>query len=382
MNRIGNNQEVKKLNRNTVFRYMNELKQTNMADISAALSISGPTVLTIINDLKQSGLVREVGEYRSTGGRKAKAFATVKDAKYAIGVDITKHHVGITYTNLSRKTQSYERIRKVFCNTEEYFVELGELVRDYVKRHAIPEKRIEGMGISVPGIVDTHRNVISRSHVLNIKDVPFEECLKHMPYPCVIVNDANAAAIAECHDIEKKGGVVYLALSNSVGGAVVFDAELKQSVGDHLYMGDNWRSGEFGHIIIHPNGKTCYCGKKGCLDAYCSAYNLADTADGRLETFFEKLQEGSERHKDTWKEYMSNLAIAVENIRVCFDCDIILGGYVGGFMEPYLQEFVELLSSSDIFDSDRKYVRAGRYKKEASALGAAIYRIDRYIAEI
>ena len=43
-----------------------------------------------------------------------------------------------------------------------------------------------------------------------------------------------------------------------------------------MYRGDNWRSAEFGHMVIHPGGRTCYCGKKGCLDAYCSALRLAD----------------------------------------------------------------------------------------------------------
>ncbi len=74
-----NSLEVKKLNRNRVFRYVNSRSETSMPDISAALDISGPTVLTIVKELKQDGIVEEVGELQSTGGRKAKAISAVKE---------------------------------------------------------------------------------------------------------------------------------------------------------------------------------------------------------------------------------------------------------------------------------------------------------------
>ena len=114
MKRSTSNQEVKKLNRNRVFRYVNSREETSMPEISAALSISGPTVLKIVNELKEEKLIREVGEFESTGGRKAKAIAAVRDVKYAIGLDITKNHVGIVYTDLSGKALKHERVRKPF----------------------------------------------------------------------------------------------------------------------------------------------------------------------------------------------------------------------------------------------------------------------------
>ena len=66
-----------------------------MSEISSALEISGPTVMSIVKELKEAGVIREVGEYESTGGRKAKAIASVKDFQYTIGVDITLNHVGL-----------------------------------------------------------------------------------------------------------------------------------------------------------------------------------------------------------------------------------------------------------------------------------------------
>ena len=128
--------EVKRINRNRVFRYMNELEQTSMTEIATTLEMSGPTVLTIVNELKDAGLVEEIGEFQSTGGRKAKAFATVKNAVYTLGVDITRRHVGIAYTNLARQTLQYERIWKIFENTEEGIYEgLKDNIENYIKEN-------------------------------------------------------------------------------------------------------------------------------------------------------------------------------------------------------------------------------------------------------
>ena len=63
-----NNTDVRRVNRNRVFRFINHTKETCMSEISSALEISGPTVMSIVKELKEAGVIREVGEYESTGG--------------------------------------------------------------------------------------------------------------------------------------------------------------------------------------------------------------------------------------------------------------------------------------------------------------------------
>ena len=149
-----------------------------------------------------------------------------------------------------------------------------------------------------------------------------------------------------------------------------------------MYMGNNWRSGEFGHMVIHPEGKTCYCGKKGCLDAYCSALNLAELEDGNLRAFFDKMESGKEEYRQIWDEYLGNLAIAVDNLRMCFDCEVVLGGYVGNYMKPYIGRFQSLAAEKNIFSGGGDYVRVCQCREEASAYGAALYQIEKYISKI
>ena len=274
MKRSTNSVEVKRQNRNRVFRYVNGQAETSMPEISAALDISGPTVLTIVNELKEEGVLKEAGELKSTGGRKAKAIAAVKDIKYAVGIDLTANHISITYTDLSEKALKHVRIRKSFEYTNEYLDALAVFTRRFIEENAIPEDKILGIGISMPCIIDKKEQLITYSNALDIYNVSCSEWKEHFKYPAVLLNDANCAAIAESAEHVNCGNMVYLMLSNTVGGAVLFEnSNVIMTAGNELeavdmYRGDNWRSAEFGHMVIHPGGRTCYCGKKGCLDAY------------------------------------------------------------------------------------------------------------------
>lgn len=388
MRRSTNSVEVKRQNRNRVFRFVNGQKETSMPEISAALDISGPTVLTIVNELKEEGILKEAGEFKSTGGRKAKAIASVRDFKYAIGIDLTANHIGITYTDFSAKALKHVRIRKHFEYTNEYMEELAAITDQFIADNEIPEDKIIGIGISAPCIIDGKEQVITYSNALDIYNVACQEWTDYFKYPTSILNDANCAAIAESMVHNGSENMVYLMLSNTVGGAILFEKGNPLAVGNNkldnvnMYLGNNWRSAEFGHMVIHPGGKKCYCGKQGCLDAYCSALRLADLTDGKLEAFFAQLEDGNETFAKIWDEYLNNLAIAVDNLRMCFDCEVILGGYVGNLIGPYIPRLRQMVAEKNLFGHDGNYVHACDYRSEASTLGAAIYLVENYIETI
>lgn len=386
MRRGTNSIEVKRFNRNRVFRYVNSAEKVSMPEIASTLNMSSPTVLQIVNELKQAHLVKEVGEFSSTGGRKAKAIAAVKDAKFAVGLDITRNHMTIVITDMTRTVLKHDRIQKPFVYNDAYFRETGEFLDDYLKKADIPEDRIQGVGISLPAIIDGSHNFIRNSRVLNLFDIPGSDITKHIPYHCILINDANAGLFGEYSQDMMNGSMVYLSLSNSVGGAVVYgeDQEYEEeSLITNLWRGDNWKAGEFGHMVIHPGGKLCYCGKRGCLDAYCSALVLADRTDGDLERFFAEMEAGNAEFAEIFETYLDDLAIAVDNLRMCFDCRVVLGGYVGSYIGPYLGRLRKKLAGKAIFDEDTgTYVRACTYKIEASALGAAALSIEEFIDSI
>ena len=135
-------------------------------------------------------------------------------------------------------------------------------------------------------------------------------------------------------------------------------------------------------MTVVMDGESCYCGKRGCLDAYCAAWHLSDVADGKLEQFFCLLDQGDAEAVKIWDSYTDYLAIAVNNIYMVLDCDIVLGGYVGSSMGMHLQELWNKVVGRNTFGEKEPYVKVCNYKVAAAALGAALNVIEMFVSQI
>lgn len=368
------NMEVKKKNRNRVFRYICKHGTVSNPDISYHMKMSLPTVTQITKELIERGFIEETGELQSTGGRRAKALSVVVNVKQAVGLDITKNHISFVLTNLTGEILKHVRIFLPFAHEAAYYRRVNEELECFLEESNVDRKRILGIGISFPGIIDLDRQLITYSHILGLKMISFDSVSSFFDYPCCFLNDANAGAYAEGIRSDERERFFYLSLSNTVGGAIF----------DHngLVQGNHFRCGEVGHMTVIPDGRLCYCGKKGCLDAYCSATILSDAAGGKLEKFFELLERKEHRAEEIWDAYTGYLAVALNNIRMLLDCDIILGGYVGSYVEPCLPDIWKKVSERNTFTEDRQFVNSCRYKVGAAALGAALEVIENFVRQI
>ena len=131
----GTNIEVKKNNRNHIFRYLCAQKQTvSNPEIASALSMSLPTVTANTREFIEQGLVLETGELASTGGRRAKALRVAAEAGLALGLDITKNHIGLALADLTGSCLAYERIHFPFAHTEDYYHRAGQELEAFFDR--------------------------------------------------------------------------------------------------------------------------------------------------------------------------------------------------------------------------------------------------------
>lgn len=363
-----NNMEVKRRNRANTLRCILACDRVSQMELTQKLCLSWPTILQNVKELTDLGLVREDGAYASTGGRKARAYAPVRDARVAVGVDLTADHVGVVLTDLGGNLLRQATGALRFAPEDIYFKYLGGLLQRFVEASGASD-RILGVGLSLPGTVDEERGVLRESHALDLRNVPLSRFTQQIPWPCRCLGAAHAAGLAELHGVE--GDAVYLSLDDTVGGAIFRDGSLCRGV--HL------RAGEFGHTTLVPGGRRCWCGKEGCLDAYCSAKVLSSHAGGSLSAFFEELRSGDSEKREVWREYLECLAAAVNNLHVSFDCDVVVGGCVGACLEEFGELLRALLAERNPFEQDASYLKYGRCSREAAALGAALTQVEVFL---
>lgn len=362
--------DKKTITRSRILNYVINNQITSKAEVSKNLNLSMPTVLSNINDLIAKGIIIETGEYESTGGRKAKSIGINPSYRYSVGIVITANHVGIVLVNLKYEIMKFRRVRMKFSPDASYCQDLSVLTSEFLKDTEYQD-RILGIGISIPGIISQKAHLLIKSHALQLENYSLSFLEQAFDLPVYFENDANAAMMAE--DMNRYKNAIYLSLNNTLGGAFC--------IGGKLFQGENQKAGEFGHMILVPGGRKCYCGKKGCADAYCAASALTDEINS-LETFMEQLKSGDEAAEEKWSEYLDMLAVLISNLRMAYDMDIILGGEVGGYLAEHMLPLGEKVMEYNGFDHDIRYLRNCSYKREASAVGAAKHFLQDFIKNI
>ena len=148
------------------------------------------------------------------------------------------------------------------------------------------------------------------------------------------------------------------------------------------FTGDNGLSGEFGHMCVEPGGLPCKCGRRGCLEAYCSATRLTEVSGVTLREFFLGVECGNSAYRTLLDDYLRHLAIGIHNIRLALDCDVVLGGFMAKFLEPYLLQLRDQLAQLDPFDAAGAYLHLSRYPKHAALIGAALYFVKQFLDQV
>lgn len=355
-------------NQALIFQLLRDKKEMTKQEIAAALHLSMPTVLNNVDAMMQQGLLTEAGTNESTGGRKAMKISLNPLAGYAIGVDLALHHVEIVITNLFGEILHQKIVPTRFKDEPDWYYNFEEELSGLLTEHDINADQILGLGISFPGIVDESSGYLRKSHILNMENINLDRFKKILPFPLVIANDANCACVAEY--TPERPSYLYVSLNESVGGAIMLQGK--------LYLGDTFQAGEIGHMILHPQGKNCYCGKQGCADPYLSP--LALTNDGKtLSDFFSRIEAGDLDSQVIWANYLDSLAIFISNLRMILNMDIVIGGEIGNYIAPYLPLLNRRAGKYDLFARDIDYIFPCSTHKSSCATGAALLVVERYM---
>ena len=210
--------------------------------------------------------------------------------KYVLGIDIggTNIKMGLvapTIDVIDRTefaTKSFARDRKKMIG------QIVDHIDGLIGKNGLVPKDIQGIGIGLPGLVDTPRGVVRfLPNIPGWQNVPLKKDLeKKLAIPVFLENDVNLIALGEWRygagrDVRN---MVCMTLGTGVGSGLILDGQ--------LYRGPGFAAGELGHMPLNEQGPSCGCGGYGCLESYVGNKHLVARAQaimGRKEVTLEKM---------------------------------------------------------------------------------------------
>lgn len=363
--------EIKKINKNNIYQYIYFKKQCSKQNITTDLNIGLTSLNQNLKALEKENLIQKGGFYESTGGRKAYALEINKNARISIGIEILKNKLYIISINLYGEVLHTKVINEKFVSSIHYCKKIGQYLQEFIYDYSIKENTLLGVTITLQGIISKNGNTISYSPLLDNTDLTLDDFQKYIPYPCCFEHDSKAAAYLECWHKKEFSDAFVLLLNDNLGSAVVTNQK--------VHYGKQMHSGIIEHMTISLNGETCYCGKKGCLETYCSAQALLKGE--KASEFFKKVRLNEDGGK--WKEYLNVLSFAISNIHTIFDVPIIISGYLASYIiDDDLKYILYRIHQQYAFSFDEDYLHLSDYGRLAPAIGGALIYIDQFIAQV
>ena len=204
------------------------------------------------------------------------------DSTFVVGIDVGGQTSKLGVVDASGTVLAQTVIRTdTYTDVEPYIAELAEAVKKVISESGT-EGKIKGIGVGAPNgnyYTGTIENAVNLSwggdNVVHFSKL-LSEAMGGLPV--ALTNDANAAAVGEMTYGAARGmkNFIMITLGTGVGSGIVINGEV-------VYGHDGF-AGELGHVAaVRNNGRTCNCGKTGCLETYASATGVARTAREWLE---------------------------------------------------------------------------------------------------
>ena len=286
----------------------------------------------------------------------------------------------------SIKTQAYPSV-------DQYIMESVKAIKQIAEQVGGMEK-IRAMGIGAPcgnyykGTIEHAANLVWAKGIVPLANMFVNE----LGIPVVVTNDAKAAAMGEMKYGVAVGmnNFVELTLGTGVGSGIVANGQL-------IYGFDGF-AGELGHMIVEPDGRPCGCGRKGCLETYCSATgvvrttiamleesseatSLRDIATDKLTSYevYKAAMAGDAMAQEVFKQTGRRIGIACANIATFLSPEafIFFGGLAQAgelLLRPIEEAYNENVLS--LYKGKARFLMSGLDGAKAAILGASAIAWD------
>ncbi|CUX26157.1 ROK family protein [Clostridium sp. C105KSO13] len=357
-------------NAKNVLNYIYTQKRATPQMLQEATLLSRPTIAQILRELQEDHLIFPGGLADSTGGRKAMLYEFNPGIKVTIGVELLIDHYEIVAIDLYAEIIKFEKFNLIFSDSEAYFNEVCSSVNHFIDSLNISHGQILGVGIALQALISADGRHIIYGKVLNCTGMDIEEFNSRIPYPCTFNHDAESSANVELWRNPLLKNAVYFNIRSDVSGAIIIDRK--------FFKGGEYKSGVFEHMTIVPGGEPCYCGKRGCVNSYCSLAALLGPRED-IQHFFYMLRKGTVSYQKRWDKYLEYLAIAVDNLHMAINCDVILGGNLSRYLvNSDIERLHDLVNKRTAFPAADSYISISSCFNIPLCIGAALPFIEKY----
>lgn len=262
---------MRDLNRTSVLALIGQHGPIARVDIVRELALSPATVTAITRELVGEGLVREVDQAPSSGGRPAILLGLVAEAADAIGIKISPDRLTAVHVDLGGEPLDYRECQfdgSLPGVVDRLAAAIDELTAGWVR----PGRRLLGIGLGLPGIVDSQRGLVE-APILGWPTLRLAaELQDRLGVPILIDNDVNTLAVSELlyGRGRSRDHVLTVTIGRGVGLGIVASGVIQR--------GHRGGAGEFGHMTMVEDGPRCECGKHGCLEALVADPALVEQA--------------------------------------------------------------------------------------------------------
>ena len=269
-------------NLSQIFKVTHQQRSISRASLVRTTGLSATTISSIVTKFLESGLFIEVGEGKSSGGRRPILLQLNPENKLSIGVDLGASHIESVLANLYGTVKRKKLIKFDVANNPQQAINITiDQIAALIKEESLTTSDVLGIGIAVPApLKGENKDLLSPLILPKWENVSIlDEINRVFQFPNYIDNDANVGALAENWWGSGQGisNLVYIKLGTGVGSGLIIENE--------VYRGTGGTAGEIGHTTINVDGPQCRCGNNGCLESYVGTPAILDSVLAKMHHY-------------------------------------------------------------------------------------------------
>ncbi|NMP26290.1 ROK family transcriptional regulator [Rahnella sp. SAP-1] len=274
---IGNVDLVKQLNGAAVYRLIDQQGPISRIQIAELSQLAPASVTKISRQLLERGLIKEVDQQASTGGRRAISIITETRPFQTVAVRLGRNDATITLYDLSAKVLSEQHYNLPERTQETLENALITAIAEFIEHHQRKIRELIAIAVILPGLVDPLKGVVRYMPHISVSNWKLVDILEEkFKVTSFVGHDIRSLALAEhyfgasrdCQDS------ILVRLHRGTGAGILVNGQ--------IFLGSNGNVGEIGHIQVDPLGERCHCGNFGCLETIAANSAIENRVRGLL----------------------------------------------------------------------------------------------------